>query len=56
MIPGLEQRLMEGSSEDIVHIAELVRRTFYFQHIQLMPEFARFREGLRMRGPTIQRV
>jgi hypothetical protein len=24
MIPGIEERLMEGSDEDIVHIAELV--------------------------------
>lgn len=31
MIPGLEQRLMEGSSEDIVHIAELVSRPLYVQ-------------------------
>jgi hypothetical protein len=24
MIPGLEERLMEGSNEDVIHIAELV--------------------------------
>jgi hypothetical protein len=24
MVPGLEERLMEGSDEDVVHIAELV--------------------------------
>jgi hypothetical protein len=24
MIPGLEDRLMEGSNEDVVHVAELV--------------------------------
>ena len=28
MIPGLEDRLMEGSNEDIVHIAELVALSF----------------------------
>lgn len=26
MVPGLKKRLMEGSSEDIIQIAELVRR------------------------------
>jgi hypothetical protein len=25
MIPGLEERLMEGSNEDVIHVAELVR-------------------------------
>jgi hypothetical protein len=25
MVPGLEERLMDGSDEDVVHIAELVR-------------------------------
>jgi hypothetical protein len=24
MIPGLEERLMEGSDEDVVHVTELV--------------------------------
>jgi hypothetical protein len=24
MIPGLEERLMEGSDEDVVHVAKLV--------------------------------
>jgi len=26
MIPGLEERLMEGSNEDVVHVAELIQR------------------------------
>lgn len=34
MIPGLEQRLMEGSDENVLHIAELVRPLFmiYYEH------------------------
>jgi hypothetical protein len=25
MVPGLEERLLEGSDEDVIHIGELVR-------------------------------
>ena len=35
MIPGLENRLMEGSNEDIVHIAELVSHMFDSQQLFL---------------------
>jgi hypothetical protein len=31
MVPGLEERLMEGSNEDIVHVSELVCSSFDFQ-------------------------
>jgi hypothetical protein len=31
MIPGLRERLMEASTEEIVHIGELVSRTLYYQ-------------------------
>lgn len=30
MIPGLEERLLEGSDESAVHIAELVSSYIYF--------------------------
>jgi hypothetical protein len=30
MIPGLEERLLEGSDESVVHIAELVSSYIYF--------------------------
>jgi hypothetical protein len=42
MVPGLENRLMEGSNEDIVHVAELVafrfstiNTNFHCSHIQI---------------------
>jgi hypothetical protein len=25
MVPGLEERLMEGSEEDLIHVADMVR-------------------------------
>jgi hypothetical protein len=25
MVPGLEERLMEGSEEDLIHVAEMVK-------------------------------
>lgn len=32
MIPGLEDRLLEGSNEDILHVGELVRVTMRNRH------------------------
>jgi hypothetical protein len=31
MIPGLRERLMDASTEEIVHIGELVSRILYYQ-------------------------
>lgn len=45
MIPGLENRLMEGSNEDIVHIAELVSHVFS-QQLYESAESATDTEGL----------
>ena len=39
MVPGLEQRLMEGSGDDVVVIAELVSlgQCIYFRTLTLLP-------------------
>jgi hypothetical protein len=44
MIPGLQERLMDASTEQIAHIGELVSHTIYSQ---LVISFALDTEGLR---------
>jgi hypothetical protein len=46
MIPGLEERLMEGSNEDVIHIGELVCLRQVFILINLESEFMTDSEGL----------
>jgi hypothetical protein len=45
MIPGLEDRLVEGSNEDVVHIAELVHPFFQSHHFAYMALFAQIQKG-----------
>lgn len=56
MIPGLEDRLVEGSDEDVAYIAEQVS-AFHF-NIGPIPlnNLRRFREALRVRDQTIPRA
>jgi hypothetical protein len=49
MIPGLEIRLMKGSNEDVVYIAELVSCMFDSQQFYVSLESATDTEGLFQR-------
>lgn len=55
-IPGLEDRLVEGSDEDVAHIAEQV--SAFHSNIEPIPlnHLRRFRKALRVRDQTIPRA
>lgn len=40
MIPGLETRIMDGSDEEVRHVADLVSASGYFFSYEMAPNFA----------------
>jgi hypothetical protein len=57
MVPGLEDRLMEGSNEDIVHIAELVCVAVLIFHDPTMHDDCfRYRRARLVLERTIQKA
>jgi hypothetical protein len=58
MVPGLEEHLMDGTDEDIVHIAELVCGLPFFvvvaQHALTIKD--RSKKGCPVQGQMILRV
>jgi hypothetical protein len=55
MVPGLEDRLVEGSDEGVVHIAELVSDNIMFE-VSMELTYLRFRKALPAQDPTTRRV
>jgi hypothetical protein len=56
MVPGLEERLMEGSDENIGHIGELVSISETFAIVSRITMFYRYRKARPAQGLTTRKA
>lgn len=55
MVPGLEERLLNGSEEETLHIADLVRPYSFSEHISDF-QSSSYKKVLQMLGLMTRRV